>query len=217
MLRIISVMSLVLLLAGCSGRKETEQSLFYNDGTPKPIVAFVPLIDHSDHDLPWDLSEELTQGLKEKLLQKEKLFLVTVPKKQAQASEENNPFGPDISWMKTIYPRKDFVVFMELIEHKEVPLYPKSESSPEESPAELKTSLRVRVVDLRGNEARVILQELVHDTQYIPKQFTRYNLFQVPWGREMYGITPLGLAHAKLAKEVAARIEDYILENTSTY
>lgn len=206
--RVLAFFCLILLYS-CSSRSGEEQSLFYDDGKPKPVVALVPVIDRSGHDLPWDLSDEFTLSVKDRLLQKQDLFL-TYPSKTLLQNEVN-PFGADLAWMKASFPKKEFVVFMELIEHKEVPVFGKTESLPEDSPAELKMSVRLRVVDLRGQTPKIILQELIHDAQYLPKQFTRYNFFQIPWGKESYSITPLGLAHAKVVKEIASRVEDYIL------
>jgi hypothetical protein len=72
-------------------------------------------------------------------------------------------------------------------------------------------SVRVRVIDMRGKQPKIVLQELIHDTHHIPRQFTRANFYQVAWGKESFNISPMGLAHAQLTKEIASRLEDYIL------
>jgi hypothetical protein len=202
------LLSLLLLAAGCN-RRNDEQSLFYSDGRSKPVVALVPVIDSSDHDLSWSLSDEFTSTIQDRLLQREMLFLIDNKRVQAitqTLKEENNPFGTDLNWIKTAFPKQEFVVFMELIEHRETAAVVFSES-----PVELNMSMRLRIFDLRGTTPKVVLQELIHESEYLSMGFTHNNFFQVPWGRESFSITPLGLAHAKLIKEVSGRIEDYIL------
>lgn len=195
-----------IFIFSCQHHVEQEQSFYYEDGTPKPIVAITPVIDHSSQYFEWNLSEELTCSIQERLLQKENLFL-----SPSNIKPQQTPFGNDLSWIKPIFAKKDFVVFLELIEHSELPLLATEQAAPENAPAELKITIRLQVIDLRQEEPKIILQELIHDTQYLPKQFTHYNFFQIPWGKESYSITPLGMAHAKLAKELSSRIEDYIL------
>jgi hypothetical protein len=71
--------------------------------------------------------------------------------------------------------------------------------------------MRVVVVDNRGQQPEVILQEIVHDSHFIPRQFNQYNFHQVSWGNEEFTISPLGMAHTQFLKEISSRIEDYIL------
>ena len=70
---------------------------------------------------------------------------------------------------------------------------------------------RIKVVDLRSEKPQIVLQELIQDTHFIPKRFSRFNYEQVIWGQENYNLSPLGLAHSALSKEIARRVEDYIL------
>lgn len=204
--------SLLLLAAGCKQLND-EQSLFYNDGRSKPVVALVPVIDSSGHDLSWSLSDEFTYTIQDRLLQREMLFLFDNQKIQTVTKtlkEANNPFGTDLNWIKSAFSKQEFVVFMELIEHREAAANHNLIVF-SESPVELNMSMRLRIFDLRGPIPKIVLQELIHESEYLSMGFTHNNFFQVPWGRESFNITPLGLAHGKLAKEVASRIEDYIL------
>lgn len=77
-------------------------------------------------------------------------------------------------------------------------------------------SMRVRAFDLRGNEPLVILQEIVHHSHHVPRPFTSENFFQVSWENAAFNITPVGLAHANFTKEIAKRIDDYILTMSKT-
>jgi hypothetical protein len=51
-----------------------------------------------------------------------------------------DPFDLDISWVRKSFPQNEFVVFTELMDHKEVPLAPEEG---QDSPAELTLSVRV--------------------------------------------------------------------------
>jgi len=179
-----------------------------------PAVAIAPVIDNSESGLGWSLSDELTYSLSSRLVQKTKLSIANPQQTGAQlkkAKSIGNPFGNELQWIKTTFPGEDFVVFMELIEHREKLRESKIQAAPETLPAELDLSLRLRIVDLRGQKPKVILQEILQDSHFIPRQFTSYNFQQSPWNSEDFTLSPIGIAHALLIKELCARIEDYVL------
>ena len=71
---------------------------------------------------------------------------------------------------------------------------------------------RLKEIPERAIERSIdVLEELVRDSQFLPKQFTSTNFYQIPWGKENFTTTPLGLAHVEFTKDIASRIEDYIL------
>jgi hypothetical protein len=122
-----------------------------------------------------------------------------------------DPFGIDVSWAKQVFAKEQFVVFLELLEHQEVAAYKTAKNNKQAAPADLNMSVRIRILDLRSNRPQIVLQEIVHDSHHIPKQFSRANIDQIPWGKENYHVTPLGMAHIALTKELVSRLEDYIL------
>ncbi len=208
----------LLLAAGCENKNQNETAMVSRSTQGKPIVAFVPVIDRSNSDLTWSLSQEFTRSIQERLLQKDHLYLLNENAVQAvvkKLQESNDPFGTHLAWVKRAFPQTEFVVFSELVQHREVPLYVDKGSSPQDSPAELQMVMRIRVLDLRGAEPKIVLQEFVKDTQNIPRPFNKANFDQVPWGNELFEISPLGMAHAQLTKEISSRIEDYILLSES--
>lgn len=213
---ILSVSVLALIAGGCDDNT-SNNSQAYNQPAKqnKPTLSIVPVIDNTKSNCDWSLSDELSSSLYYRISQQNRLFVVDAPKVRAKTKklgEKNNPFGPDISWVKNAFQGDEFVVFLELVEHEEViNQNRKKPSDPKNCNADLNMSMRVRVFDLREKEPKIILQELVHDTHFIPRQFTQENFYQVPWGDESYSISPIGLAHAKFTKELAERIEDYVL------
>jgi hypothetical protein len=201
-----SIWACALLLGGCKGDNSTAL-LVEKPVTSRPIVAVVPVMDRSRHELSWNVAHELTAALRHRLGQDGNLYLLSEDQVYAmtrKSTQGRDPFGSETAWIKKGFPQNEFVAFFELVEHRELPLG-------DESPAELSVAMRVRVFDLRGEAPKVVLEEIAEQSHHIPKQFTRNQFNQVPWGDEMFEISPLGIAHGKLCQELASRVEDYIL------
>jgi hypothetical protein len=178
-----------------------------------PSIAIAPVIDNSKSELNWNLSDEITYSLSSRLIQKCKLNVADPHKTKSQIKKnrvQDNPFGEDLNWVKKTFPGEDFVIFIEFMEHQEQIRENENTNSPESLSADLILALRLRIVDVRKEQPMVILQEIIQDSHFIPRQFTRHNFQQAPWNSEEFSITPTGIAHALLIKELSSRIEDYI-------
>lgn len=217
MSRIILSMSLLALIAGgCNeNRQDNSQAYRHLPGEIKPVVSIVPVIDNTENQYAWNLSDELSSSIYNRIAQREHVIVnkaSQVRNKVKQINENQNPFDPDISWTKKVFKDDQFVVFLELVEHEEILIQDRKKiSDPQNCSADLNMSMRVRVLDLRGKEPKIVLQELIHNSHFIPRPFTQCNFFQASWGDECYSISPVGLAHSEFTKEIALRIEDYIL------
>ncbi len=203
-----------LLVSGC--QKNQDADVLSQKQSLKPSVAVIPLIDNSDHTLSWNLSDEITYTLCTKLYEKNTLNLTLPGKIKAQSKRvkgQMNPFSEDLQWVKKAFSEEEFVVFLEMIEHSEIPAETPSDKkvSKESLSANLHMSVRVRIVDLRHETPKITLQEIIQDSHFIPRQFTQYNFHQSPWNTEEFLLSPVGIAHAQLIKELKTRIEDYIL------
>ena len=202
-----------IALTGCSSDRDDTATL-YESSSLKPSVAIIPLIDNSNHALGWNLSDEITFTLCSKLDRQNALNLAQPGKVKSQSKKMkgfNNPFGEDLDWVKSTFNEEEFVVFLEMIEHGEIPNATNKKFPPETLSAQLNLALRLRIVDVRGETPKVILQEIIQDSHFIPRQFTSYNFHQTPWNTEEFFLSPVGIAHAQLIKELKGRIEDYIL------
>lgn len=208
----LSVLCLSCLVAGCDKTMQSDSEVSEAVST-KPSLAVVPLIDSSEAAPGWNLSDEITYTLCTKLDRKG-LFTLALPSQiRAQAKRmkgKMNPFEDDISWIKEVFSEQDFVVFLELLEHREVPKAGEKPLPPSLLPAELKTAVRIRMIDNRGKQPRIALQEIIQDSHFIPKQFNRYNFEQCAWDSEEFSLSPIGIAHSQLIKEVKNRIESYV-------
>ena len=89
---------------------------------------------------------------------------------------------------------RQFLVTMQLVRHQEIA----------QDPNELAMNVLVKILDTRGEKPQVILQEELSLSTLFEKPLTS-------WNDEAFRISPMGLAHAKLSREIASRIEDYIL------
>lgn len=212
---LLSVSALALIAGGCEDNDHSNTTYNQSSVRSRPTVSIVPVIDNTKTDYDWSLSDEFSSALYSRLAQQGYISITDstkVREKIRKLSEKNNPFGADVSWLKSAFQGDEFVVFLELIEHEEVfDQNPRKPADPKDCNAELNMTMRVRVFDLREQEPKVVLQELIHNAHFVPRQFTSENFYQVSWGNESYSISPVGLAHAKFSKEIASRIENYIL------
>ena len=220
MIKRLGILLTLFALVGCSSKGDYEHATrFHDDGRAKPIVAFVPVFDRSGSHLGWSLSEEFTNSLKNRLM-KGNNFYVSTPSDINAAivdlSPENNPFASDVAWIKEVFENHEYVIFTELVEHDIRPKELKGNFLDKITPSsELAITMRIRVFDLRGSQPEVILQEFVHQNHIIPKPANLNEPRPERWKKITYNVSPMGLAHAQLSKEVVKRIEDYILLSKS--
>ncbi|MBM3207271.1 MAG: hypothetical protein FJZ57_01520 [Chlamydiae bacterium] len=200
------------LLASCRNN-EQDSSVSASENLFKSKVAIAPVIDNTKHTTSWDLSDEITYSLFYKLGQKENLQVEDPHKTKSvtrKLKSTNDPFGEDIKWVKKSFAEEEFVVFLEMLEHEEIPNTSDRSQTPQECSANLNLTARVVVVDNRTDTPQVILQEVINDKHFIPKQFNQYNFRQVAWGSDDFFISPTGMAHSQFLKELSNRIDDYI-------
>jgi hypothetical protein len=196
------------LLATSCGTNYEIATRYHEDGRAKPVIAVAPLLDTSSFDVPWSLSEEFTSLLTKQLAQGNQIFVSS----QDEFAVAENPFTSDLSWMKQEFQPNEFVVFLELVEHQMVSLSKdKSIAFPQEVAKNLEMGIRVRVIDLRDASPKIVLQEMIRDSYYIPKTLIPTDYNTVVWGSEDYQKSSMGIAHAHVSQEIAGRVAEYIL------
>lgn len=199
---------LTVLLTGC--RQDRDLAIQQTAPRIKPMIAVVPVMDHSEDLVGWSLGDEFTSAIQYRLSCNDQLYLVDL--KKAPSFQPEQAFGLDVTWMKKAFPKQEFVAFLELIQHDEqLRQDKKNPVEPISCAADLHMSIRLRIFDLRQAQPKVVLQEIVSDSHFIPRPFTRLNFHQTHWGEEGFDISPMGIAHAAFAKAVSKRIEDYVL------
>ncbi len=210
MMRSVFLFSICLLFSSCQNRGENAEIRYHDDGRSKPSIALVSVIDSSGANMPWDLSDELTYSIKDRIRKSGLLFLQAMQKRDQEFALTANPFQKHIPWVKETFNQSEFAVFLELVEHSIHPKKAKNALLDKFTPAcELDVTVRIKVVDLRKELPETILQELVHQSHLVPKMMSAPTSLE--WSKKSYAVSPIGFAHIQLAKEIVNRIEDYIL------
>ena len=207
-MRYLPIFMLALFAVGCcSSRCKEDQSStrYHDDGRAKPVVALPMMIDTTSFDVPWSISEEITTTIALMIGKGGKIYVQS----QDDFAIASNPFTGDLSWMKREFPNQEFGVFLELAEHELVPA--SKYASDLEVSNNLNMGVRIRVVDLRSAEPKIVLQEMIRESYYIPKTLFPVDYDVVTWGKEDYKRSPMCIAHMKLAQEIAERVSEYIL------
>ena len=199
-------------LASCTPR-ESNIVRYNNDGTEKPTVALVPVIETVSSRLPWSLSKELTEEIYSRMV---KAGMFYIPSRDAILTHlaiRKDIMFSDIDFAQEA-PDAEFVVLFELLEHKEVP-YVGQKISPVYPKDGKKTSaimmtVRLKVLDLRSEMPRVVLQEVIHSNHHVGEGDSFRNYQEIIWGSTGYRYTPMASAHARLSKGIVKHIEAYI-------
>jgi hypothetical protein len=205
-MRCVSLFLLAIGAMSCNRSQSDEMSRFHEDGRAKPTVAIATMLDTTSFDASWSLSEELTNGIMGQIASTGAVYVHS----QEESPFTENPFGSDLSWMKREFQGEEFVAFLELVEHEFAPVRTKG-SSPQEASSNLNMAVRVRVVDLRYEPPKIVLQEMIRDSYFVPKTLIPTDYSVDVWGTESYRKSPMGVAHAGFIQEIAGRIADYIL------
>ncbi|MBS0584928.1 MAG: hypothetical protein JSR76_01335 [Verrucomicrobia bacterium] len=213
MVRYLFAILVALVASSCAQRASypyAAQLTHHENGTPKPKVALVPILDHTSGEIPPSLSQDLTENLFSRLFTSGKFYLTFDFEVLAKhASLDNSPFLDDIDWIKESASPTEFLVFIELVEHK---MTPNSEGAVSFVQSyNLDVSMRVKVLDLRASKPRVILQELFQETFYIPWRFTSFETKKGSWQKAAMYLSLISSAHTDLLKKISTQIEDYIL------
>lgn len=205
-MRYLLVLTAFALLSSCNRGSNDEMSRFHEDGRIKPSVAIASMLDTTTFDASWSLSDELTQGVMNQITSTGQVYVHS----EQESPFTQNPFDTDLRWMKREFLSEEFVAFLELVEHEFAPVKTNGVTSQEAS-SNLNMSVRLRVVDLRSDTPKIVLQEMIRDSYFIPKTLIPCDYTVEVWGTENYRKTPMGVAHAQLIAEIANRITDYIL------
>lgn len=215
-MRVFFLLLSCLFFASCAARFDHQaQYIYHDDGTAKPKIALIPVFDRSGIEFSWNLSDELTEMIESKLNQTGQFYLTqdfeTLGKVLANQADLN-PFFEEISWIKESNSATEFLIFVELVEHKLTPSDSKGIFSLTMLQSyTLDTSIRVRVMDIRHENPKVILQEITQHSFHIPWRFTSFDYKKSGWSKTTFYLSPIGSAHSQMVKRITKQIQDYIL------
>lgn len=211
----LSAFITMLLAVGCGGPRYVDYFPYHDDGTPKPRVALMPVIDASQSGLPWDISEEITQELYYDLMDHGELYVLT-PEEVGPAWTSRGTidfFGNDLCFVRD-FCNTDFIVALELIEHSTAPCdeagTPTSASECHSYNNILTMRMRVRVIDIRRPQPRNVLYEIVKSSYIVTPPYDKINYNEICWGSKRFPTSPCGTVHQRMVKNLTSRLEGVI-------
>lgn len=218
MTRCVFIALISIVCVGCASHYR-DTTLFHRTGGTKPIVAVLPMIDNSgEKKVTWDVSEELTERIQKRVVDSAKLYLLKGKGNVHTATLLNSPdptaLPADISQNLGA---AEFAIVTELLNQDEL-LHSHPEASDskkylKETGGQLHLAIRMRVIDLRKETPKVVLQEVVVEDHDIMRPYLNIDYRRYRWGGEAYERTPMGMAHSKIVRELVAHAEGYIGAN----
>jgi len=206
-----------ILAAACVGcaRHYRDATLYHASGRAKPIVAVLPVINSSSDEqkVCWDLTREMTEELRKRVYNSPKLYLLREHGSLEIAKQLSVP-NPNLLSREPIerMGAAEFIVVSELLDHHETSYGFQNPDKPhlEEIGADLTVAMRIRVLDIRGQQPKIILQEVINHEYPISRAYLNTDYEKACWGTEAFERTPIGIAHSKIVREIVARVEGYI-------
>ncbi|MBA3957909.1 MAG: hypothetical protein H0X51_05920 [Parachlamydiaceae bacterium] len=212
MKRVFSLLLLLVALCGC-GPRYVDFFPCHDDGTYKPHVAFMSVLDSSCLELPWKCAPEITSDIRYELMNNGQLFLYEADEVDTalKSIDKAQLFDSDAKIAKACR-NTDFFVVMEIIEQELQP-YESVISSPYAMPnypnqSVLTVKVRIKVLDVRAGSPRIILQEIVTKTYMVPRVCTEQT---IRWADEnAHWVNCIRKAHRQTAMSISRRLEDVI-------
>lgn len=174
MWRVCFSLFLLTIAAGC-GPHYVDYFPYRDDGTLKPHIALVPILDSSNSNLCCNFAKELTDDVRYEIMDHGDVYLFSPEEIQEDLAncKQADLFGTNLSFAKN-FKSGDFVVVAEVIEHKIIP-YEKGKAHLCNAPVNpcnsiLSIKLRLRILDIRECEPRIVLQEIFSRCQVVATQ-----------------------------------------------
>lgn len=181
---------------------------------PKPVVAILPIKNSSFVELPWNVSSELTQGIRYWAECQNEIIVMSEADvyKGIRKAWESDFFGPDLHFTENFH-GADYVVVMELIGHQEIApnkcdrkaTYPACHAG---WPSALEMKMRIRIIHTRGVYPRLALEEIITTCSYLPPNHCRLDYARNCWGTKAYQNSPYGNGHRRFIQDIVNRIEN---------
>lgn len=215
MRKFIKVLTLFFLTSSCALKTQDVQYSHHDDGSAKPKIALLPVIDSAHSQMNLDLSKVFTEGIFSSFHQTNRFFITDEFDLLATAcfaDPGQNPFLEDLEWIKEMNASTEFLILVELLEHKLIPKSPvgKFFNLQLVQSYTLDMSVRIKVIDIRFQKTKVILQEIIHRSFHIPWKVTAPDPNSA-WSKTAFALSPIGMAHSEMIQRISLQIQDYIL------
>lgn len=214
-LSIVFVATIATLFSGCANHYR-DTALYSSSGRAKPLIAVLPVIDSTDKKpYNWDLSQEFTTEIRKHVADSSRLYLLNVGGATSISAALNTPHVDEIpdTLLDALAPA-EFVLVSEVIDERITPVGLKNANASRPHLADTGTkislAIRLRVIDLRGKEPKIALQEVIYEDHDVSKAYSTGDHNKCPWGDVKYGLTPIGMAHSKAIRKLVAHVEGYV-------
>ncbi len=196
-----------IFAVSCGGSRYVDYFPYHDDGKPKPKVALVPVVDSCGCKLPWDMSQEMSQGVYYQLMNVGELYVMSADEIGFVWNKRDSIdfFGTDMSYAKE-FCNSDFIVALELIEHSVRPLEGNSNHSCNQI---LTMRMRTKVIDVRRSCPKVVLYEIIK-SEYIVAKAGPIDFGTTCVGSNGYLMTPCGILHQRMVCNICERLEKVI-------
>ena len=204
MLQVIITAFLTMITVGC-GPRYVDYFPYHDDGTQKPKVALMPIVDSTQNSLAWDLTEEISEGIFYQLMNSGEFYVVP-PREMGPGwvkKDSSDFFSDDISYVAD-FQNTDFIVSMEVIERSVVALDPCMPTN-----LTMNIRLRIKILDIRFCEPKIVLYEVFKTcyTGFIKNGDVENGIF---WKDSGYTRSFCGAAHQRLVYNLSKRLEEVI-------
>lgn len=205
-----------ILLAICAvscGPRFLDYFPYDNDGTAKPHVALLPILDCSHTHLPWDIGHAFTCGMRYEIMNSGRLFLLSDQEMQEPLShfEDGITFISNEAELAQHFCETDFIVLAELMEHGYAPVMSPTASASSCFPCDslLMMKMRIKIIDVRRTRCpRIVLQEIISDCSSVPSVCADVDIAsQAP---DSHWMGSMRRAHQHMMRKVTQRIEEAI-------
>lgn len=194
---------LMIVAVSCAGPRYVDYFPYNDEGIAKPRIVVMPVLDRVNPQVPWSVSEELTDSLYYSLMNSGELYVLS-PQEIGQAYTQYSAetfFGEDLSCCR-YFCNADFIVAIEIIDHGTV-------EDVRCNPCNRIVNLRARVkaIDTRCQCPTVVLYEIIEANYKTAGDCSRVNYENYAWGTDQYCRTPLYTAHSRLVANITDRLE----------
>ncbi len=188
--------------------------------SPKASVELSPLFDATVNQqlFPWSVAQELSDSIKAELEVKDNLRLKSIERSLLpdQGKKAYDLFRVEVSELKE-FSEADFLVLMELVEHRLGGLSKRHKKAAKDAEGVISTALRLKVLDMRADEAKTVLSEIIEQDFFLTKADRQVDYMLTSYGDLNYKHTALAKAHSKLVSKVVEHISEYVRYSQKLY
>jgi len=169
----------------------------------------LPVVDHSrDVGIPWSISHELTEEVCARIDGVKQIYLLRdVGTRQiAERLTAPNPSLIDQDAVAGLA-NTEFVVSTEVIEQTKKQ---RGATVQDREATQVSLTLRVRILDIRGEHPRLLLQEVLEQEHMASHMDLEKEYALASWGTEAFSKTSMGQAHSRLVRKLCSRVQSYI-------